>query len=241
MVHETPNAAAAILERITAAIAGHASQLPWRRSRPRRWAKRTLDLAVAVPAAVVALPIMAAVAAAVRATSPGPVWFRQQRIGLDGRLFTMWKFRTMRVDHDDLSRGRSEITRQDPRLTSIGSVLRDSRLDELPQLFQVLAGTMSLVGPRPDLVSNLPAYTDELLVRFAMPPGCTAWTFTRGAFDNDWATRQSINAEYVQQWTPWLDLTILLGTVWVLVAQRGTSPMVAEVPLDRAPQPKDLS
>ena len=219
--------------RIHAAISAYAADLPWRNSRIRRWAKRALDLAVAAPATVIALPIMAAVATAVRVTSPGPVWFRQQRIGLDGELFTMWKFRTMRSDNaDGSSFGRSEVTRQDPRLTPIGSLLRDSRLDELPQLFQVLAGSMSLVGPRPDLVANLPAYADEQLVRFAMPPGCTAWTFTRGAFENDWATRQAINVEYVKRWTLWLDVKVLLGTVRVLAAQHATSPTVAEVPTE---------
>jgi len=228
--HRDPNMAQ--VERIKQVIAARAGALPWRTSRLRRLAKRALDLAIAAPATMVALPVMGAVAALVRATDPsGPVLFRQQRLGLDGELFTMWKFRTMRVENADGSvRTRGEVTRGDPRLTPVGAMLRDWRFDELPQLLHVLSGRMSLVGPRPDLPANLAAYTDEQLVRFAMPPGCTAWTFTRGAFANDWATRQAINADYVQRWTVWLDVKVLVGTVWVLLAQRDTSPAQAEVP-----------
>jgi len=89
---------------------------------------------------------------------------------------------------------------------------------------------VSLVGPRPDLPANLSAYRDDQLIRFAMPPGCTAWTFTRGAFDNDWATRQAINAEYVRVWSLRLDLEVIVGTAFVLLGRRATSPAVAEVP-----------
>ncbi len=178
-----------------------------------------------------ALPLMVAVATAVRATSPGPVVLKQQRVGLDGELFTMWKFRSMRAEREDGQvQGRGEVTRSDPRLTPIGAKLRDWRLDELPQLFHVVSGKMSLVGPRPDLPANLPAYADEHLIRFAMPPGCTAWTLTRGLFDNDWATRQAINAEYVKQWSLWLDVKILVGTFGVMLCQQATAPTAREVP-----------
>ncbi|MCW5800887.1 MAG: sugar transferase [Deltaproteobacteria bacterium] len=209
-----------------------AGSLPWRTGRLRRIAKRALDLAIAAPAAVAALPVMGAVAAFVRAVDPtGPVIFRQPRVGLDGRTFTMWKFRTMRSETPaGAVRARGEVTRGDPRLIPGGALLRDWRLDELPQLLHVLSGRMSLVGPRPDLPDNLAAYPDDLLVRFAMPPGCTAWTFTRGAFANDWTTRQAINADYVRRWSIGLDLRVLAGTAWVLLAQRHTAPAVAEVP-----------
>jgi sugar transferase EpsL len=218
-------------ERIQRAIE-QAGPMPWRTNRAARFAKRAIDLALATPATLVALPVMGAVAALVRANDPaGPVFFRQPRIGLDGELFTMWKFRTMRVETPHGSvRARGEVTRGDPRLIRGGALLRDWRLDELPQLFHVLSGRMSLVGPRPDLQANLPAYSEAQLVRFAMPPGCTAWTFTRGAFANDWSTRQTINVEYVKRWTIWLDLQVIVRTIGVLVAQRDTAPAVAEVP-----------
>jgi lipopolysaccharide/colanic/teichoic acid biosynthesis glycosyltransferase len=220
------------LARISAVIDARGHEVPWRRSRLRRLAKRALDLAIAAPASVVAIPVMGALAVAVRVTDPhGPVVFRQQRIGLDGKLFTMLKFRTMRVENPDGSvRARKEVMRGDPRLTRIGAFLRDWRLDELPQLLHVLVGQMSLVGPRPDIPANLPAYAEDHLIRFAMPPGCTAWTFTRGLFENDWAKRQAINAEYVRQWSVWLDLEVMFGTLLVLLRQQNTSPPVAEVP-----------
>jgi len=214
-----------------AAITPGSESLPWRGSRVGRAAKRALDLVLAVPAAVAALPVMGAVALVVRLTSPGPVLFRQRRVGLDGETFEMLKFRTMRAERADGSaHGRGEVTRTDARLTPPGRLLRDWRLDELPQLLHVVTGRMSLVGPRPDIPENLAAYEDDQLVRFAMPPGCTAWTFTRGAFDNDWATRQRINVEYVRQWSPWLDVKILIGTAWVLLRQRAVSPSRREVP-----------
>jgi len=219
------------LERLTSVIAAEGTALPWRANPLKRFVKRSLDVALAAPATLVALPVMAAVAALVRRTSPGPVFFGQERIGLDGKLFRVWKFRTMRADNADGSAsGSGEVPREDARLTPIGGFLRDWRLDELPQLLQVLSGQMSLVGPRPDLPANLPAYTDEQLLRFAMPPGCTAWTFTRGAFANDWAARQTINAEYVKRWTIGLDLRVLAGTVMVLLAQRDTTPRTATRP-----------
>jgi putative colanic acid biosynthesis UDP-glucose lipid carrier transferase len=217
--------------RIAAALERRSADVPWRRNTVGRWVKRALDLTIATPAAFAALPVMVAVAVAVRATSKGPILFRQQRIGLDGELFTLWKFRTMTATTNGVEHRASEVTSTDARLTPIGARLRDTRLDELPQLFQVLTGQMSLVGPRPDIAANLPAYADDDgLIRFAMPPGCTAWTFTRGAFENDWRTRQAINVEYVRRWTPWLDVKILVGTVRVLLQQRATAPTVAEAP-----------
>ncbi len=136
----------------------------------------------------------------------------------------------MRVERPDGSvAARGEVVRSDPRLTPIGAALRDWRLDELPQLLHVVLGQMSLVGPRPDIEANLSAYSEEQLVRFGMPPGCTAWTFTRGAFANDWAVRQGINVDYVYHWRLMLDLQILFGTVRVLLVQQDTAPKVAEV------------
>lgn len=222
-----------MIDRIKKTIAEKGNGLPWRRRRLARMVKRALDLLVAAPATVAAAPVMVAVGAAVRVTSPGPLFFRQQRLGLDGDLFWMWKFRTMEALPEGASHRASEVTRHDARLTPIGAFLRDWRLDELPQLLQVLSGQMSLVGPRPDIPANLPAYTDAQLLRFAMPPGCTAWTFTRGAFENDWTTRQQINVEYVETWSLLLDIKVLLGTLHVLAFQRATSPTVAEAPSDK--------
>lgn len=223
----------AMIDRIKREIAEQGDVLPWRKRRAARIAKRALDLLIAAPAMVAAVPVMVVVGAAVRVTSPGPIFFRQERLGLDGNTFELWKFRTMEALPNGSSHRPSEVTRHDARLTSIGAFLRDWRLDELPQLLQVLTGQMSLVGPRPDILANLPAYADAQLLRFAMPPGCTAWTFTRGAFDNDWATRQQINVEYVENWSLLLDIKVLLGTLRVLALQRATAPGAAEAPNER--------
>lgn len=214
-----------------ASVAAHAGELPWRSGRLSVVTKRAMDLALGSVALAAALPVMAAVALAVRVTSPGPVVLRQQRVGLNGTPFTMWKFRSMRAERPDgMVHARGEVTRSDPRLTPIGARLRDLRLDELPQLFHVLSGKMSLVGPRPDLYVNLPAYRDAELIRFAMPPGCTGWAMTRGMFQNTWAARQAINIEYVRHWSVGLDLKIILETAGVMLRQEATAPVVAEVP-----------
>jgi lipopolysaccharide/colanic/teichoic acid biosynthesis glycosyltransferase len=204
-------------------------EIPWRQKTTQRGLKRLADLVIALALLLVLWPVMVIVAILVRLTSPGPVLLRQTRLGLDAVPYNMLKFRSMVADTPDgMARGSGEVSSQDQRLTPIGAFLRASRFDELPQLFQVLAGQMSLVGPRPDIPANLPEYSPEQLLRFAMPPGCTAWTFTRGAFANDWSTRQSINVEYVRQWSVWLDIKILAGSFFVLLLQKNANPLVEQ-------------
>ncbi|MCI0645014.1 MAG: sugar transferase [Chloroflexi bacterium] len=210
---------------IAEVVARAGGELPWRRKRIQRLLKRALDVAVAVFLLLLLWPAILLTALLVRLTSQGPVLLAQTRLGLDGSPYKMLKFRSMVADRPDGSaQGMGEVTGSDPRLTPIGGWMRAWRLDELPQLFHVLSGRMSLVGPRPDIPRNLDVYTAEQLLRFAMPPGCTAWTFTRGAFGNDWHTRQNINVEYVRQWSVWLDVKILVGSLLVLVAQKNTTP-----------------
>lgn len=201
------------------------TELPWFRFRTQRFLKRFFDVSVGGTMLVMSLPVMALTALAVRLTSPGPALFIQTRLKDGARPFRMLKFRTMT---DSPSHELKEVTGSDPRLTSIGAFLRASRLDELPQLIHVVRGEMSLVGPRPDVPQNLARYTDSQLLRFAMPQGCTTWGVIRGGLLNDWSTRQDINAEYVWKWSFFLDLQILVKTVYVLLAQKGTEPESAE-------------
>jgi lipopolysaccharide/colanic/teichoic acid biosynthesis glycosyltransferase len=143
----------------------------------------------------------------------------------------------MRADTaDGLASGSGEVTTADARLTPIGGWIRAWRVDELPQLWHVLVGEMSLVGPRPDLPENLQFYASNQFLRFAMPQGCTAWTFTRGAFDNDWSKRQSINVEYVQQWSFGLDVNIMVNSALVLLQQKATSPTTNATPQAETPK-----
>lgn len=210
---------------IAKAIPTAESQIPWSQKHVQRLIKRIFDIVVVALLIILLLPLMVIVGILVRVTSWGPILLAQTRIGLDGVPYRMYKFRTMRADLPDGSaEGSGEVTRFDPRLTPVGGWLRAWRFDELPQLVHVLSGKMSLVGPRPDIPENLGLYSPEKMLRFAMPPGCTAWTFTRGAFANKWSTRQDINVEYVENWSLWLDLEILVKTLLVLLTQENTTP-----------------
>ncbi|HIB64679.1 MAG TPA: sugar transferase [Phycisphaerales bacterium] len=211
--------------RVEQLLLANQRELPWFRFRTQRFLKRFFDLSVGSFLLVVSLPVMAITALAVKMTSPGPALFIQTRLKHGAKPFRMLKFRTMT---DSPSHELKEVTGSDPRLTSIGAFLRASRLDELPQLVHVLRGEMSLVGPRPDVPQNLSRYTDSQLLRFAMPQGCTTWGVIRGGLLNDWSTRQDMNAEYVWKWSFGLDLKILIKTVYVLLAQKGTEPESAE-------------
>jgi lipopolysaccharide/colanic/teichoic acid biosynthesis glycosyltransferase len=206
-------------------ITAERGQIPWRRKHGQRWLKRLFDVVVGTIMLISLSPLIILTALLVRITSPGPVLLIQKRVGLDGAPFHMLKFRSMRAETDGgFAKGGGEVTGNDPRLTPIGKWIRAWRFDELPQLFHVLAGTMSLVGPRPDVPANLGLYSPEQILRFTMPPGCTTWSVTRGLFANDWNERQAMNVEYVHQWSFWLDIKILVSSALVVLAQKNTTP-----------------
>ncbi len=213
------------LRRVQTTLAAESERLPWQQRRALRLLKRLLDVIVSGAILLLASPVLAITALAVRLTSRGPVLLRQERLGLAAQPYAMLKFRSMVANNADGSAGfAGEVTASDARLTPIGGFIRAWRIDELPQLLHVLSGTMSLVGPRPDVPVNAALYSDEQLLRFAMPPGCSAWTFTRGGFRNDWTTRQDINVEYVRQWSFWLDVKIIFGSALVLLRQDEANP-----------------
>jgi Undecaprenyl-phosphate glucose phosphotransferase len=180
--------------------------------------KRSFDLAFGTAALTIALLPMAAIAVAVLATSGWPVLFRQQRMGLDGRRFRMLKFRTMRLDAETLSGPRWAVP-DDPRRTRLGVFLRRWSLDELPQLFNVLRGDMSLVGPRPERPSFVEEFRRRVpgyMLRHKMKAGITGW-----AQINGWRGNTSIekrieyDLEYIARWSLGFDLSILLRTLWL--------------------------
>jgi Undecaprenyl-phosphate glucose phosphotransferase len=180
--------------------------------------KRALDLVLGAAALVVALPAMAVVAAAVAMTSGRPILFRQERMGLDGRRFRMLKFRTMRRDAEAES-GPQWAVPDDPRRTRVGAFLRAWSLDELPQLFNVLRGDMSLVGPRPERPSFVEEFRRRVpgyMLRHKMKAGITGW-----AQINGWRGNTSIekrieyDLEYIARWSLAFDLSILLRTLWL--------------------------
>jgi putative colanic acid biosynthesis UDP-glucose lipid carrier transferase len=185
-------------------------------------AKRIFDLVTASAVLVAAALPMLAIAVAIRLTSAGPVFFRQRRYGLDGREILVWKFRTMTVCEDgDHIR---QATREDDRVTSLGSFLRKSSLDELPQLFNVLAGNMSLVGPRPHANAQNEEYRRRIpgyMLRHKVKPGITGLAQVsgyRGETDTleKMENRVECDRRYISEWSLWQDLKILFKTPFVV-------------------------
>jgi sugar transferase EpsL len=172
--------------------------------------KRTFDVVGAVIGLVIGAPFMIVIALAVRLTIGGPVLFRQERIGLGSRRFVLLKFRTMRDGPEE----------DRERLTRLGMLLRRTSLDELPELWNVLVGEMSLVGPRPLLVEYLPLYSDEQARRHRVRPGVTGWAQVNGRNSISWDQKLAYDVWYVDHRSAWLDLRILaLSIVRVLSAQ----------------------
>lgn len=183
-----------------------------------RWgllkAKRAFDLAAALLLIVLLSPLMGLIAIAVKLDSRGPVLFTQERVGYRSRRFPILKFRTMVPGASDAG---LETHRDDPRITRIGRVLRKYRLDEIPQLFNVIRGDMSLVGPRPLMPIFLAGYTEREKRRLEMPQGMTGWQQVVAGAKSTWIERISLDLWYVEHWSPWLDLLILLKTPWVVL------------------------
>lgn len=192
-----------------------------------RMKKRLLDLALTVPVLVALAPLLLLTALAVRLDSPGPVFFRQKRLGRGNRLFGMYKFRSMHSDMCD-AEGRQSTRRDDDRVTRVGRIIRATSIDELPQLLNVLKGDMSLVGPRPHALGSLAGMQlfwevdERYWHRHASKPGITGLAQIRGYRG---ATHESIDLtnrlradlEYLKDWTIWRDLSILLGTFRVII------------------------
>jgi exopolysaccharide biosynthesis polyprenyl glycosylphosphotransferase len=199
-------------------------------TRAQAAAKRACDVVVSALGLLALLPLFAVVAAAVKATSPGPVVFRQERVGLRGRPFTLLKFRTMVAEADQLLdelRARNEADgplfklRQDPRVTRVGAVLRRYSIDELPQLWNVLKGEMSLVGPRPPLAREVALYEEWQLDRLEVRPGITGLWQVSGRSELSFDDYVRLDLFYVENWSIAYDLFILSKTVPLLVSTRG--------------------
>jgi sugar transferase EpsL len=181
--------------------------------------KRGMDVVVAALALAVLWPVMLAVGVAIRACDGGPVIFRQRRPGLKGRPFTLLKFRTMREARD--AEGR--LLGDEARLTALGKVLRELGLDELPQLWNVLRGGMSLVGPRPLLMEYMERYSPEELHRHDTKPGITGWAQVNGRNGLTWPEKFALDLWYVDNWSLWLDSRILVRTLRQVLKREGIS------------------
>jgi lipopolysaccharide/colanic/teichoic acid biosynthesis glycosyltransferase len=198
----------------------------------RLWWKRPLDLLLGTVAMLVALPLILCLALAVALGSPGPAFFTQERVGFQGRRFRIWKLRTMKVDCDEAAHQRTAEdwfagrarhgdrykTLADDRITRVGLLLRRTNLDELPQLFNVVLGDMSLVGPRPAIPYELAHYEPVYYKRFGVPPGLTGlWQVTRRERLSA-AEMMELDLRYVRETSFWLDLMVLAMTCPALLA-----------------------
>jgi lipopolysaccharide/colanic/teichoic acid biosynthesis glycosyltransferase len=218
---------------------------PVRESRPEALARRALDLVVGSALIVLLSPLLLAVAIAVRLDSPGPALFRQRRIGLGQREFTLFKFRSMRADADEadhkeyvsalIAAGEERSTPEDDsteglyklvgdrRVTRVGETIRRWSIDELPQLFNVVLGDMSLVGPRPTTPYEVDQYPAWYFDRFSVKPGLTGLWQVSGRNERTYEEMVRIDVDYVETRTLRLDLSILVRTPWVVLSRKGAA------------------
>jgi exopolysaccharide biosynthesis polyprenyl glycosylphosphotransferase len=197
----------------------------------RRIVKGLFDRALALVLVVVFAPLLAGISLLIRSTSEGPAFFRQTRVGRNGEEFTVFKFRTMRIDaeqlladlqqHNENADGLLFKMRDDPRITRHGRWLRKYSLDELPQLFNVLRGEMSLVGPRPPLPSEVAKYGDDVRRRLLVKPGITGLWQISGRSDLDWDETVRLDLYYVENWSIAFDFLILWRTAFAVLEGRG--------------------
>lgn len=195
-------------------------------------AKRAFDVVLAAVLLVALAPLLALIAVAIKLDSPGPAFFRQQRVGLGGRRFTMWKFRSMVADADAVrdrlahlnTYGDSRLFKlaNDPRITRVGRLLRRTSMDELPQLLNVVRGEMSLVGPRPPLPCEVAEYEPHHFDRLSVIPGITGpWQVSGRNLITDFEEVVRLERSYIRSWSLGLDLKILLRTIKVVVSGEG--------------------
>jgi lipopolysaccharide/colanic/teichoic acid biosynthesis glycosyltransferase len=184
---------------------------------------RAFDILVAIVALVLLSPVLLVAAIAIGLSGRGPVLYRQRRVGRDGREFEMLKLRTMVQGSDPVGVG-TVVTRDDPRVTSAGRLLRRTSLDEIPNLVNVLRGEMAIVGPRPTIPAQVADYTPRQHRRHEIRPGITGWAQVRGRAGIPWEERIELDVWYVDHRSPWLDLRILARTVWLLVTGHGLAP-----------------
>ncbi|MNX62623.1 UDP-glucose:undecaprenyl-phosphate glucose-1-phosphate transferase [compost metagenome] len=197
-----------------------------------RFFKRTMDVVGALWALVLLAPVLLLVAIAIKLDSPGPVIFRQRRVGLNGREFDMYKFRSMARDAEarkaelmafnEVKDGPIFKIKQDPRVTRVGRFIRRTSLDEFPQFVNVLLGQMSLVGPRPPVPEEVARYTPEQRQRLSVMPGATGlWQVSGRSELSSFRSMLALDLQYIRSWSMWQDILILLKTVKVILRMEG--------------------
>jgi Undecaprenyl-phosphate galactose phosphotransferase WbaP len=199
-----------------------------------RFAKFLIDLIATLLGGFILLPMIVIIALLIKLDSPGPIFYGQTRLGQRGEEFKAWKFRTMVQNADRVLKDyleahpemneawqRDQKLRYDPRVTRVGRFLRRTSLDELPQLWNILRGEMSLVGPRPIVEEEIPRYKDKFSLYTKVVPGLTGLWQVSGRNNITYEERVSLDAYYVRNWSVWLDVYILARTIWVVVTGEG--------------------
>lgn len=192
--------------------------------------KRIMDLAIAITSLALAAPVMIVVALLVRITAGGPAVFSHSRVGFGGKSFNCYKFRSMVANSEEVLQAylqanpeaaveweQTHKIRNDPRVTFLGRMLRKSSLDELPQLFNIIRGDMSCVGPRPIVTDELRRYGDHVGDYLRTRPGLTGLWQVTGRSSTDYANRVALDSQYVRQWSIWLDIVILIRTIFAVM------------------------
>ena len=195
----------------------------------QRVIKRLSDIFISLFSLILLSPLMAVIALAIRAEDQGPVIFKQQRLTIRGRPFTIWKFRTMKVDNSGRENQVSTAI-NDPRITRVGKVLRRFRMDEIPQFINVLKGEMSLVGPRPEMISNIGRYKSQLpdfVYREKMKAGITGYAQIEGRYNTTPEDKLMLDLMYIESFSIWLDVKLLMRTVTVLFKHDSTEGFTA--------------
>ena len=185
----------------------------------REFRKRLFDLILVIPSLLLLSPLLAVLAILIRIKHRSPVLFHQQRPGLNGQPFMLHKFRTMRDARD----AQGNLLPDERRLTRFGCFLRSTSLDELPELFNIIKGDMSLVGPRPLLMAYLDRYTPEQARRHEVKPGVTGWAQINGRNAISWEEKFKFDIWYVEHYSLWLDLKIIAMTIWKTIKREGIS------------------
>lgn len=192
--------------------------------------KRCIDFTVASVSLMLLTPLMLLIGAVIKVASPGPLFFRQRRVGFRGRQFDVLKFRTMIVNAEDIALSLPEFStsdgpvrtlKDDSRIFGFGKLLRKTSLDELPQMFNVLIGEMSLVGPRPLIAGEIVECSDEQKQRLLARPGLTGWAQINGRHDVDFDDKMDMDLFYMQNRSFWFDVRIMVKTLYVVMSRRG--------------------
>lgn len=183
-----------------------------------KYIKRGMDFTVALTALIILLPLMLIVSLLIKLNRDGPIFFKQERPGLDGKVFTVYKFRTMSVKtHDDSGRELPDFE----RMSKVGSLLRKTSVDELPQFINILKGDMSFIGPRPLLTEYLELYTPEQMRRHEVRPGISGWAQVNGRNTITWEEKFALDVEYVENISFRMDVNIFIKTILNVLKQDG--------------------